>query len=145
MLKFFEKARGEGKSSSEWEGRQERKIVGGFGAFEELVKGKGGNEYLFGDVLTIADIAVACAVGFVAFNGALGEGWEEKYPKTAAWWRKLDERESFRSTRPVMCKFDPVTTGDFADLSCVGQLILKRTRSFDTATRARALRRGEVR
>ncbi|KAK4501741.1 hypothetical protein PRZ48_007550 [Zasmidium cellare] len=108
VLKFFETARGKGKASKEWEERQERKIQGGFRAFEELVKNRPqGGEYLFGDELTIADIAVGCAVGFVKFNGALGEGWEERFPSTARWFAGLDERESFRSTRPVMFDIKP--------------------------------------
>ncbi|KAF2166372.1 hypothetical protein M409DRAFT_66814 [Zasmidium cellare ATCC 36951] len=69
VLKFFERARGEEKASREWEGRQDRKI------------------------LTIADIAVVCAVGFVGFNGALGEGWEGMYPETARYFAVLDGRE----------------------------------------------------
>jgi len=100
VLAFFEKAR-EAKSE-EWLGRQMRKVVGGFKAMNELVMKKPqGKEFLFGGELTIADIAICCAVGFCDFNGAV-EGWKEKYPQLAEYFQRLDERESFKTTRPVM-------------------------------------------
>lgn len=100
VLAFFEKSRE--VKSEEWLGRQMRKVVGGFKAMNELVgKKPQGSEFLFGDELTIADIAICCAVGFCDFNGAV-EGWKERYPQLAAYWQQLDERESFRATRPVM-------------------------------------------
>lgn len=100
VLAFFEKSR-ESKSQS-WLDRQTRKYEGGFRAFEELCKGKQkGSEYLFNNQLTIADIAVVCAVGFVEFNGAM-PGWREKHENLAAYFDRLDQRESFKSTRPVM-------------------------------------------
>lgn len=100
VLAFFEKSR-EVKSES-WLARQTRKFEGGMRAFEELSLSKAkGSDYLFNDQLTIADIAVVCAVGFVDFNGAM-QGWKERHPSLAAYFAKLDERDSFKSTRPVM-------------------------------------------
>jgi len=101
VLAAFESMR-EHKSES-WLRRQKRKVDGGFGALEELAKGKpSGSDYLFADQLTIADIAVVCAVGFCDFNGAVAD-WKEKYPALAAYFQKIDNgSESFRSTRPVM-------------------------------------------
>ncbi|CAK4034950.1 glutathione S-transferase [Lecanosticta acicola] len=101
VLKFFEKARAQ--KSHEWEDRQARKVDGGFRAFEELARNRQpqGSDYLFFDQFTIADIAVVCAVGFVNFNGAI-ENWQQKYPSLATYFSKLDEMESFKSTRPVM-------------------------------------------
>lgn len=100
VLAFFEKAR-DTKSES-WLARQTRKVDGGFKAFEELAKSKPkDSDYLFANQLTIADIAVATAAGFVDFNGAVPD-WKEKYPALAAYWAKIDERPSFKSTRPVM-------------------------------------------
>lgn len=101
VLAFFEKAR-EHQSES-WLSRQTRKIDGGFRAMEELAKKKpAGSDYLFKDQLTIADIAVVCAVGFCDFNGAVKD-WKDKYPALAKYWKTIDEGlESFRETRPVM-------------------------------------------
>lgn len=105
VLAFFEKAR-EVKSDA-WLGRQTRKIEGGFKAMEELAKTKPQNsEFLFNNELTIADIAVVCAAGFCDFNQAV-EGWEEKYPHLAAYFQQLDERESFKTTRPAMLVVAP--------------------------------------
>lgn len=110
VLKFFEGAKGEGKASKEWMERQERKIAGGLRAMNELVKREKEGEYLVGDgkTYTIADIAVACAVGHLNFAGELpgaeadGEDWKAQYPELAEWFQKMDAREHFASTRPVM-------------------------------------------
>ena len=102
VLEFFEKAREESKQSLEWTERQARKIDGGLQALDEMVKSKRG-EYLIGDgkIYTVADIAVVCAVGQVDFGG-IRPDWKEKYPDLAKWWKVMDEREHFASTRPVM-------------------------------------------
>ncbi|KAM3420734.1 hypothetical protein BST61_g3983 [Cercospora zeina] len=111
VIANFEKARGEGKKSELWLQRQERKIDGGMRALSELVKtrkengggggGGGGGEYLLGDVLTIADIALVCTVGHIEFAG-VRKGWKESYPDLVKFWEGLDKRENFESTRPVM-------------------------------------------
>lgn len=102
VLEFFEVAREESKQSREWLDRQQRKIEGGFRAFDELVKSRKG-PYLIGDgnIYTIADIAVVCAVSQVDFGGHKPD-WKEKFPDLAKWWEEMDEREHFASTRPVM-------------------------------------------
>lgn len=100
VLAFFEKAREEQKRSQSWMDRQIRKYQSGFKAFDELARNRQG-DYLFANQLTIADIAVVCAVGFVDFNGALPE-WREKYPELEKYFMKLDQIKSFQSTRPAM-------------------------------------------
>ncbi|KAK4575386.1 hypothetical protein LTR86_001240 [Recurvomyces mirabilis] len=102
VLEFFEVARPEGSRSKEWVERQARKVDGGFRAFDQMVREKKG-QWLVGDgkVMTIADIAVVCAVGFLDFQGARKE-WRGQYPELVKWFEGIDERESFASTRPVM-------------------------------------------
>lgn len=100
VLTFFEMSRAEDKQSSEWLGRQNRKIDGGFKAFEDLVKNRKG-DWLVGNTYTIADIAVVCSVGHVDFAGARPD-WKEKYPHLAAWYEGMDSREYYAQTRPVM-------------------------------------------
>ena len=102
VLLFFESARPEDKRSQEWMQRQDRKIDGGFRAFSDFVKNRKG-EYVIGDgsVYTIADIAIVCAVNQVDFGG-LRPNWKEHYPELAEWYDKMNEREHFASTRPVM-------------------------------------------
>ena len=100
VLVFFESSRAEDKQSSEWLGRQNRKIDGGFRAFEELVKNRKG-DYLVDGTYTIADIAVVCSIGQVNFGG-LRPNWKEDYPVLASWWEQMDAREYYAQTRPVM-------------------------------------------
>ncbi|KAK3056899.1 hypothetical protein LTR09_001937 [Extremus antarcticus] len=102
VLEFFESARPEEKQSQEWIERQRRKINGGMRAFDELVRSRKG-EYLIGDgqTMTIADIAAVCAVGHIDFAGVRSE-WSEQYPELCKWYKGMDERANFASTRPVM-------------------------------------------
>ena len=90
VLCFFESSRAEDKQSTEWLARQNRKIDGGFKAFEELVKNRKG-DYLVANTYSIADIAVVCSVGQVNFGG-LRPNWKEDYPQLASWWEQMDAR-----------------------------------------------------
>lgn len=103
VLKFFETAREEGKQSKEWIKRQDRKIERGLRAMSDMVKRPREGEYLMGDgkTYTIADIAVTCAVGHLEFAGAK-DAWRTQYPELAEWYERIDAREHFASTRPVM-------------------------------------------
>ncbi len=102
VLLFWESKRDEEKQSKGWKDRQNRKLDGAMKAMDELAKSRRkGSDYLLGGTLTIADIAVVCAVGMVDFIN-LREGWQEKYRDLASYFKKLDARESFESTRPVM-------------------------------------------
>ena len=60
-------------------------------------------EYLVGDgdVFTIADIAVACAVANIEFANPR-PGWRENFPALEEFWKHMEEKESFRETRPYM-------------------------------------------
>lgn len=103
VLMAFESRRAEDKQSSAWLARQQRKIDGGLGAFEELCKSRQpkSSEYLLNDTYTIADIAVACAIAHIEFTG-VRPGWREKYPELSKWSAKMEERETFKNTYPVM-------------------------------------------
>ncbi len=102
VLQFFETARPEDKQSKEWFERQDRKVKGGMKAFDELCRTRKG-DYLIGDgkTYTIADIAVVCAVGQVDFGGVL-PGWKEQHPSLAEWFEKMDSRDYYQQTKPVM-------------------------------------------
>jgi glutathione S-transferase len=71
-------------------------------AFDDLVNKRKG-ECLIGDgdMMTVADIAVVCAVVHIDFAKAR-EGWREELPGLAKWFDGMDSRTSFASTRPVM-------------------------------------------
>ncbi|CAO2651434.1 Nn.00g040040.m01.CDS01 [Neocucurbitaria sp. VM-36] len=103
VLSRWEGRREESARSGLWVERQDRKIDGAMGAFEEMVRERreGGYEFLVGEELSIADIAVVCAVGFVDFT-EMRSGWREKYEGLAGWFGKMDGRREFVETRPVM-------------------------------------------
>lgn len=102
VLTVFERRRPEGKRSSLWMARQQRKIDGGLAAFEDLCKSRQpkSSDYLFNDTYTIADIAVACTITQLEFAG-VRRGWREKYSELAKWSAKMEERETFKKTYPV--------------------------------------------
>lgn len=63
------------------------------------------------DTYSIADISVGCAMEWVDFLGFC-EDWREQYPELADWWAKVQERETFKETVPVMFEMkEPVVGG----------------------------------
>jgi glutathione S-transferase len=103
VLASFERRREAGKQSALWVQRQERKIDGAMRAFGEMVgeRRKEGERWLVGGEMTIADIAVVCAVGQIDWSG-MRKGWREEYPVLEEWWEGVDGRREFVETRPVM-------------------------------------------
>lgn len=96
----FEKQREH--QSKEWMARQNRKMNGAMKAFEELAKTRTKeSDYLLGNKLSIADIAVICAVGMVDFGSDLKTTWKQDYPHLKGYWEKLDSQKDFAETRPV--------------------------------------------
>jgi len=86
----------EAKRSAAWLERQRGKLDSGFAALEDMI---GGREWCVGGAMTLADIAIACHVGFV--NARRPEFFpQEKHPGLTKLWRKLEQRESFRRTVP---------------------------------------------
>ncbi|CAD6584674.1 MAG: hypothetical protein ASARMPREDX12_001725 [Alectoria sarmentosa] len=101
-LAFFETSRGALKSD-EWMARQLRKVHGAIKAIDAFVKART-SDFLIGDELSVADIAAGAMLGMMDMVetqfGLIR--WKEDYPELLAWWERLEERESFRQTRPVM-------------------------------------------
>jgi glutathione S-transferase len=58
----------------------------------------------FGDRVDLGMIAIGCALGYLDLRfGSLG--WQEKLPKTAAWFDRFGLRDSMTSTRvPATCE-----------------------------------------
>ena len=97
-LVFFERARE--NPSPEWFARQNRKVDNAVKAYSDFVKAaKGG--WLVGDEMSIADIAVACAMRGIQ-QWDFRPGWKETYPELAEWWEAVESRESFQQTLPVL-------------------------------------------
>lgn len=54
----------------------------------------------FRDPVSMGEIAVACALGYMELRGVAG-GWRNRYPALAAWYSRICERRSFADTAPV--------------------------------------------
>ena len=86
----------EAKRSRDWLDRQRGKIDAGFAALEEMLAGR---QWCVGGALSLADIAIACHLGFITLRRP--EFFpQEKYPGLTRLWKSLETRESFRKTAP---------------------------------------------
>lgn len=81
-----------------WIDRQFGKVHRGLA---ELSKILGEKDFYYGSSLTVADIAVACALGYVGLRFSDDFSWTEKYPVLARFYSKVMERPSFKETVPV--------------------------------------------
>ena len=82
-----------------WVDRQFGKIHRGLNVLNEKI---GQQLYFAEDCLTIADIAVASALGYVGLRFSADFNWEDLYPNLAKFYRNKLERPSFRDTVPVI-------------------------------------------
>jgi glutathione S-transferase len=86
----------EAKRSEDWLARQRKKFEAGFAALEAML---GERRWCVGDEMTLADIALACHLGFV--NLRVPRYFpRERYPRLAALWTRMEERDSFRRSAP---------------------------------------------
>lgn len=77
---------------AEWVDGQKRKVAHGLDALEKEVKDLAGG-------LTIGQIAVACALGYLDFRYA-DMNWRKGRPKLAAWAEKFAKKKSMQATMP---------------------------------------------
>ncbi len=93
---FLELKRPDIQQNHEWISRQQKKIDLGLAAAAiEL----GSNVWCEGKTMTLADIALGCAISYLAFRFPQIE-WRKFYPNLAKLIDKLEQRESFISTAP---------------------------------------------
>lgn len=86
----------ERQRSEAWLARQRKKYEAGFAALEAML---GERRWCVGDSMTLADIAVACHLGFI--NLRVPKYFpQERYPRLAALWKRMEERDSFRKSAP---------------------------------------------
>lgn len=88
--------RGEGERSQAWVDRQLGKVRGGLAS---IASGLAERPWCAGIHLSLADIAVGCALDYVTFRFPQLE-WREAHPNLARLMAKLDTRQSFVDTRP---------------------------------------------
>jgi glutathione S-transferase len=86
----------EDKRSQVWFERQQKKWQDTLRALESML---GDRAWCVGDNVTLADIAIACHIGFIQLRVPqyFPEG---AYPHLARLWKTLEQRDSFRQTAP---------------------------------------------
>lgn len=93
---FLEAKRPDGERSPSWIERQRGKVNQ---ALKVMSDDLGEQPWCHGSCLSLADIAVGCALGYVSFR--LGDiRWTEQYPNLAHLYEKLMQRSSFAETVP---------------------------------------------
>jgi glutathione S-transferase len=83
--------------SEDWIARQWRKVHLGLAALSEKL---GESPYCTGNNYSLADVAVGCAVGWLAFRFP-EITWRDDHANLARLYDKLSERQSFKDTVPA--------------------------------------------
>ena len=86
----------EGKRSQAWFERQQKKWQAGFAALERML---GERRWCVGERMTLADIAVACHIGFIELRVPQYFS-RDAHPSLTRLWRAMEQRESFQRTAP---------------------------------------------
>ena len=84
------------QQSSEWLERQMGKINA---ALAQMSRELGDNAWCHGNQMTLADIAVGCALGYMLFRFP-NITWQAHHPNLDALYQKLMQRPSFAETAP---------------------------------------------
>ncbi|NOT80374.1 MAG: glutathione S-transferase [Bacteriovoracaceae bacterium] len=82
-----------------WVDRQFGKIHRGL---EELSLMLGENDYFYGHKISLADVAVASALGYVGLRFSDDFSWAKKYPNLERFYSLVMKRPSFQTTVPVI-------------------------------------------
>jgi glutathione S-transferase len=82
--------------SQAWLDWQREKIDGGFSMLEKML---GARNYCVGDAITLADIAIACHVGFIVVRAPRFFA-PEQYPNLTRLWKSIESRDSMPKTAP---------------------------------------------
>jgi glutathione S-transferase len=85
-----------GQQSQPWIDRQLGKVEAGLQVMSDKL---GEQAFCMGIHYTLADVAVGCALGWLAFRFP-EIGWRSDYPNLARLFDKLSERTSFKDTVP---------------------------------------------
>ena len=104
VLVVLERSRPGDLQSGDWIGRQMRKIESGTA---ELARLLGPSEWFTSSGFGLADIAAACALGYVDLRIPEFD-WRSPHRGLAAFAARMDERPAFAATRPTA---QPVATG----------------------------------
>ncbi len=94
---FLESRRPDGERSATWLERQRGKVKEGIKAMSREI---GEQPWCHGSGISLADIAVGCALGYVSFRLA-DIAWAGLHPNLGALYGRLMQRPSFAETIPV--------------------------------------------
>ena len=89
--------RADGERSQAWMDRQRTKVVAGIDA---MAKGLGDKPFCSGIHLSLSDIAVGCALGWISFRFPQID-WRAEHPNLGRLCDKLQQRPSFADTQPM--------------------------------------------
>lgn len=78
--------------------RQKTKVMNGLKAFEAAL---GENEWLVNNKYSLADIALACMIGYVSLRFADEIEFSHQYPGLHAFYQRLLERPVYAQTQPT--------------------------------------------
>ncbi len=92
VLRRMEVIRPDGERSASWLALQAEAMGHGLAALEREVAS-------WGERFDLAQIAVACALGYVDFRFA-ADGWRDRCPQLAAWFTAVSRRPSLLATVP---------------------------------------------
>ena len=93
---FLERKRAETQQSEEWISRQNKKVSLGL---EYAARELGDKKWCDGNVYTLGDVALGCALGYLAFRFPEIE-WRRNFPNLADLSERLEKRASFMQTLP---------------------------------------------
>jgi len=96
LVRLEKTMRPAGQQSQEWIDRQMSKVHAGL---KSMSSGLGDTAFCTGTHLTLADISVGCALGWLSFRFPEID-WRGDYPNLAKLFDKLSERASFKDTVP---------------------------------------------
>ena len=94
VLVRLESLRPEALRGAEWIAWQWGKVHRGLAHLETALRGR---SYCFGDGLTLADVEIACCVGYLEFRFAERD-WRRRYPGIGRLAGELFERPAFAAT-----------------------------------------------
>jgi glutathione S-transferase len=97
LLVRYEGLRDKKERSQAWVDKQLARMHRGAALMEKDLEGR---TWCHGDRYSLADVAVGCCFGWLAFRKPGDVDWEKQYPTVARHYRKLMERPSFSDTVP---------------------------------------------
>ena len=97
LLVRYESLRDKKERSKAWSDKQLARMQRGMAVMEKELEGR---TWCHGDRYSLADIAVGCCLGWLAFRRPGDVDWEKQYPTVGRHHRKLMERAAFADSVP---------------------------------------------